>query len=155
MTWTALYIRARKLFNLLVWLVFISLISILNRVVEIKETWLDQKWLKLIKSLFIINFRPSKRQKRASVSETEISLTIVVYCIFFGQFFFFFSGAIIILDDSFADHVAIIFWIILACCFFAIEGVLIFVLGLGSVWGIRMIVLVGVVIVFVKKPSHS
>jgi len=149
-----LYKWSRIRLNLIIRIALIYISWMLRRIMKIEETWLDEKRLKLIKGLFVILYRVSERQWSWNW-ETEIGLARAwLEGAVPRNPFFFLPRSVIVLDDGFADHVLVIFWIILATTLFAIEWFLLSVLTLTVVWWIRMTVLVRVVVVSIEKPAH-
>lgn len=132
---------------------FLIALARLVWIVEVEETGLYEKRRKCVKGLFLRAVLSFEWVERWTLKWTVLHKTIAQPGIFRYSFFLF-SRSVVVLDGSLTDDVLVVFWIILAASFLAVEGTLwlekavtgILVFGLSCPF-----VCIAIVI---EKPSH-
>ena len=151
---TALYKRLRIRFYLWVWVVRVEEVLRLCRVVKVEETWLDKEWIKLVEGSFIIREGVPKRWRWAKIRKSKPTLTGISIIIILWDSFFFLSCPIVVLNDGFANHILVVFWIILTGFFLTVERLAICVWAFAIVYWILVIILLRIAVLFIEKPTH-
>lgn len=132
---------------------FVIFLARLVWIMEVEKTGLYEKRRKCLKGLFLRAVLSFEWVECWAWKRTVLHKAVAQSGIFWHSFFFL-SGSVVVFDDSLANDVLVVFWIILAASFLAVEGTLWLEKAMILFWVLRLSSSFVCIAIVIEKPSH-